>query len=140
MSAVVAIVGSRDYPQEERVRAYVRSLPPGTTVVSGGRTAANWPSWRGQGVDVWAAEEALSAGLTLVEHQPNRDHGVPGCYYARNEEIVREVDRARKAGQDGWVAAFSKKPITPGTKRTIGYARKYGVPVQVEPPPYGGLL
>jgi predicted Rossmann fold nucleotide-binding protein DprA/Smf involved in DNA uptake len=55
----VAIIGSRDYPDLERVRAYVRRLPTGTVFISGGargvdsaaenrmmRAAASFGNWR----------------------------------------------------------------------------------------------
>ena len=131
----VGIVGSRDYPDEQAVRAYVRSLPPGTTVVSGGRTAKNWPGWVGRGVDVWAAEEAIACGLTLIECEPDRANGVPACFHIRNARIVGHVNAALYDDDDGWIAAFSKRPITPGTASAIRSAEKYAVPVLMEPDP-----
>lgn len=132
----VGIVGSRDYPHEDRVRAYVRSLPEGTVVVSGGRRSKYWPKFVGRGVDVWAADEAEKRGLVVVECEPNpQKHGVPGCFHIRNGEIVDKVKHATENGDEGWIAAFSKRPITPGTWSTIEQAELAGVRVKIEPRP-----
>lgn len=136
MKLTVGIVGSRDYPDEERVRAYVRSLPPGTTVVSGGRRSRYWPAFIGRGVDVWAADEAEKCGLTVVEKEPNPNaHGIPGCFHVRNGEIVTEVADAIANDGIGWITAFSKRPITAGTWSTINQAERRDVKVKIDPMP-----
>jgi len=58
----VAVVGAREASPEtlEKVRAYVRALPAGTIVVSGGA----------DGVDTVAAETARSVGLATIEFAP----------------------------------------------------------------------
>jgi len=48
----VAIIGSRRRKDEEVIRAFVRSLPSDTIVVSGGA----------KGVDQWAENEAIKRG------------------------------------------------------------------------------
>jgi hypothetical protein len=133
--ATVAIVGSRDYPHEDAVRAYVRSLPPGTEVVSGGRRAKHWPGWRGRGVDAWAADEAERCGLPLAEYEPDGALGVPACFHVRNREMVVHVREAIGRGEAGWVAAFSLEPVTPGTRRTVWLAELHAVPVRMNPGP-----
>lgn len=49
----IAIIGSRDYPNMERVKEYIRKLDPSVTIVSGGRI----------GVDTVVFNEALSLGM-----------------------------------------------------------------------------
>lgn len=62
MSERVAIVGSRAHPDTSIVRAYVRALPKGTVVITGGAA----------GVDAVAADEARRCGLRCIEHTPMR--------------------------------------------------------------------
>jgi len=52
----VAIVGSRHYPNLERVRKYVRKLSPNDTIVSGGA----------KGVDQTAEDEARKLGMEVI--------------------------------------------------------------------------
>lgn len=56
----VAIVGSRDFPDLEMVRAFVRSLPKDACVVSGGA----------RGVDQAAESEARNRRMTYVSYRP----------------------------------------------------------------------
>lgn len=63
MSHVVAIIGSRDWPDPERVRDFVRKLAtkyPDSTIISGGA----------HGVDRAAEEEAQAAGLGVISLRP----------------------------------------------------------------------
>lgn len=62
----IAIVGSRECsPETEaKVRAYVRALPKGTTVVSGGA----------DGVDSIAEEEASRCGLHVESYRPSDEN------------------------------------------------------------------
>lgn len=79
----IAIVGSRDFPSADVVGAFVRSLPPGTVVVSGGA----------RGVDHWAEEAARRCGLrTKVFHADWDTHG-RRAGPIRNAEIVAAADR-----------------------------------------------
>jgi predicted Rossmann fold nucleotide-binding protein DprA/Smf involved in DNA uptake len=111
----VAIVGSRAYPGEPTVRAYVRTLPPGTIVVSGGA----------RGVDSWAEDEARIQGFTVIRLRPRevviRSKGFAAAAHARNREIAEACDR---------LAAFSVGQSR-GTASTVGYARELGRPVEV---------
>jgi hypothetical protein len=59
MSDRVAIVGARSHPDLGEVRAYVRELPPGDVVISGGA----------EGVDRAAEETAVLEGLTVVSYR-----------------------------------------------------------------------
>lgn len=58
MTERVAIVGSREHPNLDLVREYVRGLPKGTVVISGGA----------DGVDKAAAEVAWDRELELIEY------------------------------------------------------------------------
>jgi predicted Rossmann fold nucleotide-binding protein DprA/Smf involved in DNA uptake len=122
----VAIVGSRAYPSEPTVRAYVRTLPPGTVVVSGGA----------RGVDSWAEDEARRCGLPEPEVYPIdkrevarlvREEGLSWraatgrLAHARNKVIARECDR---------LVAFSFGE-SDGTASTVGYAKELGRPTEV---------
>lgn len=63
MTDRVAIVGAREASPEtlEKVREYVRALPEGTIVVSGGA----------RGVDLTATIAARESGLSTVEYRPS---------------------------------------------------------------------
>jgi len=79
----VAVVGSREYPDQEEVRVFVHNLPAGTIIVSGGA----------RGVDSWAAGAAADAGLDVDVKLPNYEllgHFAP---MARNGEIVAVSDQ-----------------------------------------------
>lgn len=105
----VAIVGSRVGVPVGAVRAFVRSLPVGCLVVSGGAA----------GVDTVAAVAARSAGLSVQEFLPAAR--VRSAFLARNTRIVEHADV---------VVAFHNGSST-GTLHTIGVARRAGVPVVV---------
>ena len=110
----VAIVGSREYPNLAEVRAYVRALPPDTTIVSGGA----------RGVDRVAAAEAHRQGLAVEVIKADWSRG-RAAGPERNREIVRRVDR---------VVAFWDGQ-SPGTRSTIEYARATGRPLEIRTPP-----
>ena len=114
----IAIVGSRDYPNLEQVYAYVRALPPGTTIVSGGA----------RGVDRTAERAALDAGLKTIILYPqwkfpngkfNKAAG-----FERNLRIVEAADE---------VIAFWHGNSR-GTAHTISTARAAGKPVTIISP------
>lgn len=112
----VAIVGSRDYPDLDAVRAYVRALPLGTVVVSGGA----------DGVDKEAVSEARSRfGMGWQEFLPNWAKYGARAGAVRNAEIVAFADR---------VVAFWNG-TSKGTKITIDMARRAGKPCEVVTPP-----
>lgn len=66
MSERVAVVGARNHPNLDLVREYVRSLPDGTVVVSGGA----------DGVDTAAREAAIACKLLCVEYVPTESRVV----------------------------------------------------------------
>lgn len=111
MSDRIAIVGSRDYPHLDQVRAYVAGLPEGTTIISGGA----------RGVDSVAAEAAKARGLAVVVYLPDwKTHG-RRAGLVRNHDIVAAAD-AVTAFWDG---------KSSGTAYTIRIAQKAGKPVGV---------
>lgn len=107
----VAVIGSREYRDLYTVGWFVRGLPAGSVVISGGA----------RGVDRAAAEAAKQAGHALVEHLP--DYGTHGkrAPLVRNALIVEDCDR---------LVAFWDGAST-GTMHTVGLARKAGKPVEI---------
>lgn len=111
MGDVVAIVGSRDFPDLDAVRRYVCALPPGTVVVSGGA----------RGVDRVAEDEARSRGLVVQVYPADWQK------YGRRAGAVRNkliVDRCTR------VVAFWDG-ASPGTQITIRMAKAAGKPVEI---------
>lgn len=78
----VAIVGSRGYLRLRDVRRFVRELPEGTIVVSGGA----------RGVDRAAEGAAKRRGLPRKIFPPRRDLYGDRCYYIRNRKIAKFAD------------------------------------------------
>lgn len=115
--ARVAVVGTRDWTDaqrpfaERRTREYVRSLPAGTLVVSGGA----------RGVDKWAADEALKAGLELEEHLPEWER------YERRAGAVRNAVVADRCHM--MVAIWDGQ--SRGTKNAIDLAHGMMKPVTI---------
>jgi hypothetical protein len=107
----IAIVGSRDYNWLSHVREYVRELPHGTIVVSGGA----------KGVDRTAEFAAKKRGLGVLLFLPQWERYGKAAGFRRNEEIVRNADVV--------VAFWDGK--SRGTKNTIETARKLGVPLVI---------
>jgi hypothetical protein len=136
----VAIVGSRDFGQLNRVAGFVRSLAakyPDAVVVSGGA----------RGVDRVAEAEARRCGLSVVSYRPFQDgrefainrvtevngesvtERVSGAFFgsygraafARNAEIVMAADQ---------VVAFHDG-VSKGTAHSIELAKRAGKPVHV---------
>lgn len=60
---IVAVVGSREFKDLQLVSEYVKSLPPGTKVISGGA----------RGVDSIAIQAAKKAGLEWQEYPADWD-------------------------------------------------------------------
>ena len=79
----IAIVGSRDYPRLDLVRAFVAQLPADGIMVSGGA----------QGVDTVAEEAALAAGLATLIIPTDRAGIDCRNGLIRNAEIVAHADR-----------------------------------------------
>ncbi len=107
----VAIVGSRHYPNLERVRKYVSKLSPNDTIVSGGA----------KGVDATAEDEARKLGMEVISIPPEWDK------YGRRAGLVRNDMIVSLAHQ---VVAFWDG-VSRGTKYTIDKAKEKNVITQV---------
>jgi len=107
----VAIVGSREYPNLSKVRAYIQSLPIDTIIVSVGA----------RGVDKCAENVAQGIGLQTEIYPADWHKYGKAAGMKRNQQIVEASDRI-VAFWDG----FSK-----GTKNTIDTAKKLGKGVTV---------
>lgn len=103
----LAIVGSRDYPDEMQVRQYVANLPAETIVLSGGA----------RGVDTWAVDEALKRwDLTAEVYPAEWQRYGKSAGYRRNADLVNAADQ---------VVAFWDGRSS-GTKHTIKLAQAAG--------------
>lgn len=134
---VVAIVGSRNFPNLELVRAFVRGLPENSWVISGGAF----------GVDSTAEITALDRNLWVASYRPEKDgvqyrirlyewnpHGdtleatvgfadtFVKAAHMRNQLIV---DRA--VSESGAVVAYRAEGKSNGTDSSINKARSAGV-------------
>ena len=78
----IAIVGSRDYVDLERVTAYVNSLPDDTELVSGGA----------RGVDRTAEQAAWSRKLTVKCFPADWEQYGKEAGFIRNQDIVNYAD------------------------------------------------
>ena len=108
----VAIVGSRHFPDLERVEAFVDALPDGTRLVTGSAS----------GVDAAATRVARRRGLAVqviaAGFEEARD---PGVAAARNQRLVDQCDLL-VAFWDG---------ASRGTRATVDRALDSGREVQV---------
>lgn len=114
----VAIIGSRDFPNEQRVRDYVDALfEEGNderrrpVIISGGA----------RGVDSWAESTALDRGWEVDIHPADWDTYGKSAGFRRNQDIVMSADLV--------VAFWDGK--SKGTKHSIDLALKYCVPLEV---------
>jgi predicted Rossmann fold nucleotide-binding protein DprA/Smf involved in DNA uptake len=107
----VAIVGSREYPNLSKVRAYIQSLPIDTVIVSGGA----------RGVDKCAEKVAKSIGLQTEIYPADWHRLGKAAGIIRNQDIVYAADK---------VVAFWDGE-SKGTKNTIDTAKKLGKEVTV---------
>jgi len=116
----VAIVGSRNWPNFQQVRDYVMVLPAGTEVVSGGAP----------GVD------AAAEGAARYRWYRCKDVPQPTVFRADWSRFGRSAGPRRNAQMveyaDRVVAFWDGK--SPGTKHTIGLAKKAGKPVEIITP------
>jgi hypothetical protein len=103
---LLAIVGSRDFPDLWRVNDYISLLPSDTTIVSGGA----------RGVDRTAADAASQYGLPCIEYLAQWERDGKPAGYKRNQRIVDNCDQL--------VAFWDGK--SPGTRHSIDLARKAG--------------
>jgi DNA recombination-mediator protein A len=130
----VAIVGSRDYPDLPAVRAFVRSLPQDTVIVSGGAegvdTAAKWAAekrkmewrmYRPSQLSIPDRKPGKEWGILVVERRgvpyylPDRFESFAQAAYFRNGLIVADADSVEAF----WTGSS-------GTRNTIELARKAG--------------
>lgn len=131
--SVVAIVGSRGYPNRDHVRRVVKSLADRgpVQIISGGAP----------GVDTFARDACRSLGFHFCQEDPD-PNGLAhlplphhffefradwskgrGAGFDRNSEIVRHSERV--------IAFLAPGTPTPGTSDTIAKARAAGLPVSV---------
>lgn len=84
MTHVVAIIGSRDWPDLEQVRGFVRKLAtkyPDATVISGGA----------HGVDQAAEQQAQDEGLGVLSCRVGQDHQCELVYNERADYLLGKV-------------------------------------------------
>ena len=116
----MAIVGSRHFPELDRVRDFVRALPNGATVVTGGAS----------GVDAAAGEAARERALGLIKLPPRLEEASdPSASARRNQELVESAD-VLVAFWDGQSS---------GTRKTVERALESGREVHVYLPGTQGL-
>ena len=116
----VAIVGSRHFPDLDRVRSFVGSLPAGTTVVTGGAS----------GVDAAAGDAARQRSLGLIKLPPRLEEtSDPGASATRNQKLIDTVE-VLVAFWDGQ---------SQGTRQTVERALSSGREVHVYLPEGPGL-
>ena len=107
----IAVVGSRDFPRLGEVRSFVRRLPVGTTLVSGGA----------RGVDTVAEVAAREVGIPVEIHPADWNRHGRGAGPLRNTRIVESSDVV--------VAFWDGR--SPGTADTLRKARLARRPVRV---------
>ena len=106
----IAIVGSRNWTDEQAVIDYVNKLAPHDTVISGGA----------RGVDTFAEHAARRRGLEFKCFPANRARSGTSAGFRRNAEIVAAADR---------IVAFWAGSL--GTAHTIRLAQEAKKPVDV---------
>jgi YspA, cpYpsA-related SLOG family len=107
----IAIVGSRDYPDLGAVVRFVKGLPPGTVVVSGGA----------RGVDRTAEQAARAAGFEVLIFPADWEKHGRMAGFKRNVQIVNASDEV--------VAFWDLR--SHGTKHTLDFAKSVGKPVKI---------
>jgi|SRR5579864_2175069 len=107
----IAVIGSRDYKHLQDVVDYIYSLPPNTTIVSGGA----------RGVDKTAENVAIQRGLLVDIYKADWDKLGKQAGFLRNVDIVKNCEE---------VVAFWDG-MSRGTLHTINLTKKYHVPLIV---------
>ena len=107
----VAIVGSRNYPDLEKVREFVRDLSQDDIIISGGA----------KGVDETAEDEARKLGMEVISIPAEWNKYGRRAGLMRNDLIVAMADL---------VVAFWDG-VSRGTKYTIDKAKEKNVITQV---------
>ena len=116
----VAIVGSRHFPEMERVKDFVERLPAGAIVVTGGAS----------GVDAAAGKAARDKALGLIKLPPRFEEATdPTASGRRNQELIDSAD-VIVAFWDG---------ASEGTRKTVERALESGREVHVYLPGSPGL-
>lgn len=110
----IAIIGSREYPNQDAIHAYVQRLPKSTVIVSG----------LARGVDSEARRAALEHGLNVVDVPALWVHHGRGAGFKRNRIII---DLATH------VVAFWDLQSR-GTQHGLRLARDAGKPIKVYGP------
>jgi hypothetical protein len=132
----VAIVGSRDFPDLDMVRAFVRSLPKDACVVSGGA----------RGVDQAAESEAKKCNLAVASYKPEKDgneyrirlyewnprgtmEATVGfaATFARAAHMRNQMIVDRCVSESGCVVAFRSVGKSNGTDSTVTKAEAAGI-------------
>ncbi len=130
-----AIVGSREYPCPNIVRATVRGLRFDDVLISGGA----------RGVDTLAEREALARGLEVVSYRPQKESNGEWVIYRYTFEKNGNVDidgvegdpRFKNFGQaalyrNGLIVADADRIAafwdeeSRGTQNAIGHAKRLG--------------
>lgn len=114
MGKRVAIVGSREFPNLDQVREYVRTLPPDTIVISGGA----------RGVDRTVEYEARRIGLEVEIWPANWNRYGKRAGFLRNQDIVNSADEL--------IAFWDGQ--SRGTLHSVELARERGIPVRIYGP------
>lgn len=104
----LAIIGSRNCPPI-RIEDYFPFVPD--TIVSGGA----------RGVDSYAKHYAVNHNIPIIEYLPDYKQYGRSAPFLRNIQIVETCD---------YLLAFWDG-VSHGTKFTIDYANRYGVPHKV---------
>lgn len=112
MYKTIAIIGSRDYPDMDAVRAYIEDLNPhNTIIISGGA----------RGVDSVAVEHARKMGIHFAI--------IPALWDTHGKAAGMFRNRALVEMSDHVVAFWDEK--SRGTKNTIDTAKMLSKPVTV---------
>lgn len=116
----MAIVGSRHFPEMERVTEFVQRLPAGAIVLTGGAS----------GVDAAAGQAARDRALGLIKLPPRFEEATdPTASGRRNQELIDSAD-VLVAFWDG---------TSQGTRKTVERALESGREVHVYVPGRAGL-
>lgn len=108
----IAVVGSREFPDEKLVREYVAGLEPNeVTIISGGA----------RGVDSWAEDEAESWGIPTDIYPADWEAHGKSAGFRRNRTMVNEADV---------VVAFWDGESN-GTRHSIKLAMDAGKPLDI---------
>ncbi len=110
----VAIVGSREGVDLERVRRFVRTLPKDVVVVSGGA----------RGVDAAAESEAKRCGLKVVVLLARWKQYGRSAGFRRNEELAAYLEKG-----DRLVAFWNG--VSNGTRHVVECVQRRGISVEV---------